>query len=81
MKIANYKHEQGETVPTGKWLFSIEIVRCPPYMHKVFKPHIFIVFAKIIDPGEPYKLDGRPMKKKGGWWSWTLPFGIVFEII
>lgn len=80
MRIANFKYEEQGAIPIGKWLFCLEIVKCPPYMYKVFKPNIRIVFAKIIDPGEPYKLDGRPIKKKGGWWSWTCPFGIVFDI-
>lgn len=81
MKIANFKHEIGEAVPVGKWLFAIEILKCPPSMCRVFKPYISLIFTKIIEAGEPWKIDGKPQIKKGGWWSWTCPKGISIKII
>lgn len=64
----------------NRWYIGIEFLKCPPSQWGVFRPTIFFICMKITDYGEPYKLDGRPQKKKGGWKEWRCPIGIHFSI-
>jgi hypothetical protein len=79
MRIGNFQYRIGEAIQLNKWLFSIEIGKCPPHMFGIFRPYINLIFIKIIDEGEPYKIDGRPSVQKGGVWRWVCPFGISIE--
>lgn len=80
MRIGNYDYNIGDSIPLNKWLFSIEVLKCPPQMIGVIKPCVFLVCTKIIEAGEPWKVNGKPEVKKGGWWSWTVPYGLIVDI-
>lgn len=79
MKVGNFPPE-GSSYPIGKWLYLFQIRWCPPYMIGVFKPEVLVALIKVLDAGEPDKIDGRPRKQLGGWRRFTLPFGIIFHI-
>ena len=79
MRIGNYKYEQGAAAPVGKWLFSVEVLRCPPHSFRIFRPYVFVIAMKIIEHGTMDRVDGKPMVKRGGYWHWSSPFGISFE--
>lgn len=81
MKISNFKRLENMQIPLNKWLFFIEIRRCRPDRVGIFKPYFSCGLVKFTDFGEMDRLDGRPQKKKGGWWSGEFPVGIAIEII
>jgi hypothetical protein len=81
MIIGNYHHTQGSLPPLNRWLFSIEVLPRPPYLRRCFKPVIIVIAMKVFDHGEPGEIDGKPMKKKGGWWRWVSPVGVIIEIV
>lgn len=79
MRIANFKHNHGDTLPLGRWLFSFEIMSCPAWSIHTFRPLLRIVCTKIIREGEYGVTNGRPTEKRGGWWTWSSPYGVHFD--
>ena len=81
MRIGNFKPKVGELLPLNKWLWCIEIKRCSPYRYHryIFKPFIFICFAKFIEFGDPFSLNPVD-KKKGFFFSKESPIGIYAEV-
>jgi hypothetical protein len=64
----------------GIWYVGIEIRKCPPWTIGAFRPWIFIWAFKVLDHGEPGKLDGRPERKRGGYWYGAFPYSIELII-
>lgn len=82
MRIGNRpRPEMGAAATVGEWYMGIEILSCPPERRSIFKPYLFVWFFKITDAGEPYKLEGRPREKIGGWLVWESSIGIAIEVI
>ena len=79
MKIGIRPDEYGQA-KLGKWYVGIEILKCPRYQIRVFRPFIFIWCVKWEDFGEPDRLNGREEKRKGIIKTWTSPIGIFVEI-
>lgn len=77
--------KQGEAMVLNKWYFAIEILWHPPYQHYqgfAFRPYIFILYMKMIDYGTEFlEINGRPQIKKGGYKTFTLPFGFCISRI
>lgn len=63
-----------------KWHIGVRILKCSPRKMGIFQPEIMFCFVKWQDFGEPYKLDGRPEKKMGGWKTFEFPWGISIKI-
>ncbi len=84
MKIGNLPLE-GEATVLNKWYIGIEILPYPPYRCYrgfAFKPYILIVCMKTTDFGTEYfQVNGTPGKQKGGYKSFTFPFGFCIERI
>lgn len=79
MKIGNLP-ESGIHAKLNKWYWGIEILKCPRTMIGVIRPQLFLCFVKFIDYGEPYKINGRKEVKKGGYKTFTSPYGLRIEI-
>lgn len=77
--IIGNKPEGGEKAEIGKWYAGIEICSRPPTMIRIFRPYIFVWCLKWLS-FEEVVFRGKESEKKGGWWSWTSPVGITFEI-
>lgn len=75
----------GEALILNKWYFAVEILLHPPYQHYqgfAFRPYVFILYMKVTDYGtEMYERNGRPRKQKGGYKSFTFPFGFCISKI
>lgn len=78
--LPNSIHD-GVQLQTGKWYVWIEIRKCPPHMINVLKPSVSLGVFKVVDEGEPWKIDGKKAVTKGFFKRATSPFGIAIEII
>ena len=77
--------KQGELMILNKWYFAVEILWHPPYQCYqgfAFRPYFFFLYMKVIDYGtEYYQPNGIQAVKKGGYKTFTFPFGFCISRI
>lgn len=82
MNIGNLPKDfyKGASFELNKWYIWLTVLPRSPHRFRVFRPYFIFGFIKIIDSGEPTRLDGRPEKRKGIYKKWEFPIGLSVEI-
>lgn len=79
MKIGNLP-ERGTLFKLNKWYFAVHIMSRPSYKIGIFQPCVLLCLTRVYQYGEPYKINGKPEKKFGGFRFYTFPYGISITI-